>query len=216
MVHRGDWEISHGQPLYRLRGRTLGIVGFGKIGRTLAPKALAFGLRVLVYDPYVVSDVVRAHQCQKVELATLLRQADYLSIHAPLTDETRGLIDEAALRQIKRTAFVINTSRGAIIDQDALVVALQEGWIAGAALDVFEPERIPPDHPLLRLPNVLATPHVAFYSEESLRDLRTLATENVAAVLSGRRPASIVNPQVLSLQRWAHLRGGSQGDAAKG
>jgi phosphoglycerate dehydrogenase-like enzyme len=107
---------------------------------------------------------------------------------------------------MKPTAFVVNTARGAIIDQDALVRALQNNWIAGAALDVFVPERIPPEHPLLHLPNVITTPHVAFYSEESVLDLEIQAAENVVAVLSGRRPPHVVNPVVLDLPRWAHLK----------
>lgn len=205
-AHAGDWEVASGKPLFRIRGQTLGIIGFGKIGQTLAPKAKAFGLRVLVYDPYVSTEIVTAHQCEKAELDTLLTEADFVSIHAPLTDSTRGMIDEARLQQMKSTAFIINTARGAIIDQDALVRALERGWIAGAALDVFVPERLPTDHPLLKLSNVIATPHVAFYSEESLRDLQIQAAENVAAVLSGQRPASIVNSEVLSLPRWSHLR----------
>jgi len=205
-VHAGDWEIASGKPLFRLRGQTLGIVGFGKIGQTLAPKARAFGMRVLVYDPYVDAETVQEQHCEKMGLDRLLGEADFVSIHAPLTESTRGLIDKAQLRRMKPTAFVINAARGAIIDQDALVEALEGGWIAGAALDVFTPERLPPEHRLLKLPNVLATPHVAFYSEESLRDLQTQAAENVAAVLSGQRPAYVVNPEVLDSPRWSHLR----------
>ena len=205
-VRDGDWEVSSGKPLFRVRGQTLGIVGFGKIGRTLAPKAQAFSMRVLVYDPYIDTDTARAYQCEKTGLDTLLTEADFVSIHTPLTKDTRGMIDEGRLRQMKSTAFVINAARGAIIDQDALVKALEEDWIAGAALDVFVPERLPIDHPLIQLPNVIATPHVAFYSEESLRDLEVQAAENVAAVLSGQRPAAVVNPEVLDLPRWSHLR----------
>jgi D-3-phosphoglycerate dehydrogenase len=179
-----------------LRGKTLGIIGFGNIGRTLAPKARAFGLRVIVADPYVDGEVVTAHGCEQAELGALLRESDYISIHTPLNQETRGMINEAALR----------LTRGALIDQDALVRALQRGWIAGAAMDVFVPERLPEHHPLLQLPNVIVTPHVAFYSEESVLELEVKAAESVAAVLAGRRPPHVVNPSVLSLPRWAHLR----------
>ena len=205
LVHDGDWEIASGKPLFRLRGQTLGIIGFGKIGRTLAPKAQAFGLRILVHDPYVDADEVASRGCEKVELDVLLSKADFVSLHVPLTEATRGLIDEPRLRRMKPTAFVVNTARGAIIDQDALVRSLEHGWIAGAALDVFVPERLPADHALLKLPNVIATPHVAFYSEQSVQDLEVLAAENVGAVLSGRRPAAVVNPEVLDLPRWVHL-----------
>lgn len=206
LVQDGDWEIASGKPLLRLRGQTLGIIGFGKIGRALVPKAKAFGLRVLVYDPYVDAGVVAARECELVDLNVLLRQADFVSIHVPLTEASRGLIDESRLRRMKPTAYIVNTARGAIIDQDALVHAVEQGWIAGAALDVFVPERLPAGHPLVKLPNVITTPHVAFYSEESVRDLEVLAAENVVAVLSGWRPHAVVNPQVLDLPRWSHLR----------
>jgi phosphoglycerate dehydrogenase-like enzyme len=116
------------------------------------------------------------------------------------------MIDEARFRQMKPSAFIVNTARGPLVDHAALVKALENGWIAGAALDVFDPEPLPPDHPLLRLPNVIMTPHAAFFSEESLQDLEVQAARNVAAVLSGRRPASVVNPEVLDLPRWSHLR----------
>jgi D-3-phosphoglycerate dehydrogenase len=205
-THADDWSVTSGSPLFRIRGRTLGIIGFGKIGQTLAPKARAFGMRVLVCDPYVEAGTIRAQDCEKTELDGLLTEADFVSIHIPLNEENRGMINEARLRQMKPTAFLINTARGGIIDHSALIKALQEGWIAGAALDVFDPEPLPPGHPLLKFPNVIATPHVAFYSEQSLRDLEIQAAENVAAVLSGRRPASVVNPEVLDLPRWSHLQ----------
>jgi D-3-phosphoglycerate dehydrogenase len=205
-IHAGDWAVTCGSPLFRVRGKTLGIIGFGKIGQTLAPKARALGLRVLVYDPYIDLETVRAHQCESATLDSLLPEADFVSIHAPLTENTHAMIDEARFRQMKPSAFIVNTARGPLVDHAALVKALENGWIAGAALDVFDPEPLPPDHPLLRLPNVIMTPHAAFFSEESLQDLEVQAARNVAAVLSGRRPASVVNPEVLDLPRWSHLR----------
>jgi len=189
-VHAGDWEISSGKPVFRLRGQTLGIIGFGKIGQALAPKAQAFGMHVLVYDPYIDVEMAEKHLAKKAELDMLLMEADYVSIHTPLTQTTRGLIDARRLRLMKSTAFIINTARGAIVDQAALVKSLKERWIAGAALDVLDPERIPPGHPLLGLPNVIVTPHMAFYSEESVRDLEIQAAENVGQVLSGGAPRS--------------------------
>jgi D-3-phosphoglycerate dehydrogenase len=189
-----------------LRGQTLGIIGFGHIGQALAAKARVLGLRVVVFDPYRDVEVIAGQHCTKMELDTLLRESDFVSIHALVAEETRNLINGTRLRQMKPTAFLVNTARGAIIDQDALVAALQEGWIAGAGLDVFVPERLPADHPLLHMPNVITTPHVAFYSEDSLLDLEIKAADNVVAVLSGRCPASVVNPEVLSYPRWAHLK----------
>ena len=205
-VHDGDWEIESGKPVFRVRGQTLGIVGFGRIGQTLALKAKAFGMKVLAHDPGIDAQVAKSSGSEIVDLDRLLAVSDFISIHAPLNETTRGMIGETRLRQMKSTAFIINTARGAIIDQLALVKALEQGWIAGAALDVFVPEHLPPGHSLLKLPNVIATPHVAFYSEESVLDLEIRAAENVAAVLSGRRPTSIVNLEVLNLPRWSHLK----------
>lgn len=206
-VHAGTWSLRTGMPMFRVRGRALGIVGFGKIGRTLAEKAQAFGMRVLAHAPRANPESLRAHGVQPASLEELLHEADFVSIHTPLTPATRGLMNAERLRSMKPTAYLINTARGAVIDPAALLQALREGWIAGAAVDVFDPEPIPADHPLLQLPNFIVTPHAAFYSEESIVDLETLAAQNVAAILSGRRPAALVNPEVLALPRWAHLRG---------
>ncbi len=206
-VHAGTWSLKTGMPMFRVRGRALGIVGFGKIGRTLAEKAQAFGMRVLAHAPRANPESLRAHGVQPASLEELLHEADFVSIHTPLTPATRGLMNAERLRSMKPTAYLINTARGAVIDPAALLQALREGWIAGAAVDVFDPEPIPADHPLLQLPNFIVTPHAAFYSEESIVDLETLAAQNVAAILSGRRPAAVVNPEVLGLPRWAHLRG---------
>ena len=205
-VRQGDWSLQTGVPMHRLRGRTLGILGLGKIGQTLVAKAKAFGLRVIASDPYVSPSIATGLGVELVDPDVLFSQSDYLSLHVPLRAETRGLVNDVRLRQMKTTAILVNTARGPIVDQDALVRALQTGWIAGAGLDVYEEERLPPDHPLLHLPNVVTTPHAAFYSEEALFDLRTKGANNVARVLSGRRPAAVVNPQVLELPRWAHLK----------
>lgn len=204
-VKQGNWSLHSGVPIHRLRGKTLGLLGFGKIGQTLSEKARGFGLRLIAHDPFVSPARVEGFGVQPVDLDFLFSQSDYLSVHAPLNAQTQGLINEQRLRQMKETALLINTSRGQIIDEAALVRALQEGWISGAGLDVFSEERLPPDHPLLQSPKVVATPHVAFYSEESLTDLQRQAAENVALVLSGRKPSSILNPEVLDLPRWAHL-----------
>lgn len=205
-VHEGNWSLQTAMPLFRVRGRTLGILGFGKIGQTMAEKAKAFGLQIIAYDAMMPTEAVRQKGAEPVSLDVLLARSDFVSIHTPLTPETRGLLNAARLRCMKPTAFVINTARGAIIDLDGLLQALREGWIAGAALDVFVPERLPADHPLLAMPNLIATPHVAFYSEESVLELEVKAAQNVAAILSGRRPDAVVNPDVLKLPRWSHLK----------
>lgn len=201
-----NWNLSTGAPMYRMHGRTLGILGFGHIGRTLAIKAQGFGMRIIVHDPYIDAGMVTEDQVEAVSMNNLFSEADFLSVHTPLAPQTRGLIDEARLRSMKSTAIVVNCARGAIIDHIALERALREGWIAAAAGDVFEPEHLSPDHPLLALPNLIVTPHVAFYSEESVRDLEVKAAENVAAILAGRRPNAVVNPEVFDLPRWAHLQ----------
>jgi D-3-phosphoglycerate dehydrogenase / 2-oxoglutarate reductase len=205
-IREGDWDLSRGAPLHRVAGRTLAVVGFGKIGQALAGRAAGVGLRVLAVDRNARRAGLEAVGAEQAELDDALGEADFVSLHCPLTDETRGLIDEARLRRMKPGAFLINTARGGLVDHDALHRALSEGWIAGAGLDVFDPEPLGSDQPLFRQPNLIATPHVAFYSEESLVELETLAAENVAAVLEGRRPASVVNPEVLELARWEHLR----------
>ncbi len=193
----GGWRRETGRVIPRLRGQTLGLIGYGNSARALRPKAAGFGLNVIACTPRLtpgpLADGVEAVN----QLDDLLVQADYISIHAPLTDETRGLIDEAALRKMKPNCVLINTSRGAIIDEAALVRALAEGWIAGAGLDVLVQEPPPADHPLRSLPNVILTPHAAFYSEASIAELQEKAARNVAAVLLGKRPGHIVNPEVL-------------------
>jgi len=205
-VHAGNWSLHTGTPIFRVSGRTLGILGFGKIGQTLAHKASAFGLRIIAHDAFVSPEIFRQRGVEAASLDDLFTQADFISIHTPLTPETRGLVNAARLRQMKPTAFLINTARGPIIDRDALLHALHERWIAGAALDVFEPETLPADDPLLAEPGLIATPHVAFYSEESVLELESRAARNVAAILAGKRPESIINPEVLALPCWAHLQ----------
>ncbi len=194
----GRWSQKADASMPRLRGKTLGIIGFGNLARALVPKAAAFGLRVIAYTPRLSSDALDSPHIATNDLDLLLRESDFISIHAPLNAETRCLIDEAALRRMKPTALLINTARGAIIDEDALLRALRQGWIAGAALDVLAQEPPPSDHPLLAAANVLVTPHVAFYSEAAIEDLQRSAAENVAYVLRGEQPAQIVNPSVLA------------------
>jgi len=203
-MREGDWSLARGLPIRRIAGRTLGIVGFGRIGKALAAKARGLGLEVLVADPTASPAELRPG-IERLSLAEVAARSDYLSIHVPLTSETRGLVGRDLIAAMKPGAFLVNAARGPIVDQDALVEALRDGRLSGAGLDVFEPERLPPDHPVLGAPGVIATPHVAFYSAESVLELELRAAENVAALLAGRRPASVVNPEVLELPRWRHL-----------
>jgi D-3-phosphoglycerate dehydrogenase / 2-oxoglutarate reductase len=205
-IREGNWDLSTGMPIHRVSGRALGIIGFGNVGQSLAAKVVGFGMRLIAYDRVANEDAMRQYGVESVNLDDLLEQADFVSIHAPLIAATRGMINRERLRCMKPTAFLVNTARAGLIDQEALLTALAEGWIAGAAVDVFDPERLPEGHPLLQQSNLLATPHVAFYSEESVRELEVKAARNVAKILSGRRPDAVVNPEVLELPRWAHLR----------
>ncbi|MCY3944971.1 MAG: C-terminal binding protein [Anaerolineaceae bacterium] len=204
-VQKDNWSLATGMPVYRVAGRTLAIIGFGKIGRTLARKAAALDLQLLAHDPWVPDAEIRAAGVEPAGLDEALARADFVSLHTPLTEETQHLLNAERLARIKPGAFVINTARGALIDQEALLAALQSGRVSGAGLDVFVPEHLPPDHALLAQPGVIATPHTAFYSEESVLELERLAAQNVADILSGRRPADVVNPEVLALERWSHL-----------
>lgn len=196
-THARAWDLELGRGLPRLRGQTLGLVGFGSIARTLVPKARGFGLEVIVYTPRLTVDALPDGVRPAASLEELLSESDYVSLHAPSTTETRGLIGEAELREMRSTAYLINTSRGALVDEAALARALAEGWIAGAALDVLSQEPPPPDHPLLGLDEVIVTPHAAFYSEVAIAELETKAARNVADVLTGHLPATVVNREVL-------------------
>jgi D-3-phosphoglycerate dehydrogenase len=180
----------------RLRGQILGVIGFGAIARTLVPKAQGFGLQVLAHTPRLrETDVAGVEVVEGLD--ELLARADYVSLHAPATSETQRLIGEAELRAMKSSAFLINTSRGALVDEEALVLALQEEWIAGAALDVLVHEPAALDNPLRALDNVILTPHAAFLSQASVAEVARKAAENAAAVLGGVVPKNVVNPEVL-------------------
>jgi D-3-phosphoglycerate dehydrogenase len=188
----GEYQLSAAPPMRRLSGRVLGLIGLGRIGTAVADRARTFGMNVLAHT---ASGQSRHPSVQSATLEEVLHQSDFVSLHAPLTAATRGMIRLPQLRLMKPTAWIINTSRGPLIDPDDLWQALQANLIAGAALDVFAPE--PPDLslPLYRDERVIITPHAAFVSEESLRELRIRAAKQIAAVLDGQSPENIVNPQ---------------------
>lgn len=181
----------------RLRGLALGLVGFGRIGQATWSKARAFGLQGLVHDPLVSNEVVRAAGAEPVGWEALLTRSDFISIHAPLTPETRGMFGREAFARTKATAFLINTARGAILDELALAEAIRAGRLAGAALDVTAVEPVPVDSPLVGLDSVLLTGHSGYFSEEANADLSRRAVEAILAVLRGRVPDGLVNPEVL-------------------
>jgi D-3-phosphoglycerate dehydrogenase len=200
-VHGGTWKMPNVVPIGRLRGSTLGLVGFGRIPQLVVPKAKAFGMKVLAYDPFVPKEVFLAAGVEGVDLDTLLKSSDYVSIHSPLVPETKNLFDAEAFKKMKKTAYVVNTARGPIIDEDALAAALDAGEIAGAALDVMVNEPPGATHKLFGRDNVIITPHTSFYSEEALVDLQTKAAQEVVAVLSGQTPRNPVNPDALSAKK---------------
>jgi D-3-phosphoglycerate dehydrogenase len=194
LVRAGGWNSTGGGTIRRLRRQTLGLAGFGRIGQATATKALGLGLRVLVCDPYRSAKDIEAAGCEPADWETLLAESDHVSLHVPLTPDSLHLINAGALRAMKSTAVLINTARGGLVDQTALVAAIQEGEIAGAALDVLAEEPPPAGSPLLHDPRILITPHAGWYSQEAQRDVVVRACEDVQRVLSGqlaRSPANV-------------------------
>jgi D-3-phosphoglycerate dehydrogenase len=185
-VISGKWEGVKGvKPIYGLQERVLGLIGFGGIGRLMVPRAKAFGLKVIAYDPYVDQSVMDDLGVLSVTLNELLKNSDYVSLHAPLTDETRHVIDSNALKMMKPTAFLINTARGSLIDRVALKTALADGRIAGAAMDVIE-DNLEGAQSFSQMPNVIFTSYMAYYTEKSLDLLRKTPAEEIARFLKGK------------------------------
>lgn len=192
-VRQGVWDWKTGRPISRLRGKVLGLLGFGKIARLVARKAKVFGLKIIAYDPYAADEVFVEEEVERVDFDQLLKESDFLSIHVPLTSETRHLITAESLSKMKSTACLINTARGGIVDKEALFHALKTWKLAGACLDVFDPEPPDPNDPLLRLPQVLWSPHAAWYSEDSLTELRSKLAEDIGRAINGLLPQGLVN-----------------------
>lgn len=188
LVQAGRWEMPAVAPLRRLAGQVLGLIGLGNIPRALAPKAKAFGLEVIAHDPYAAPATFAACGVKSVSLEDLLARADIVSVHAPLTPATRGLLNAAAFARMKKGALIINTARGPLIDEAALVAALDAGHLGGAGLDVVTTEPLAKESPLLGRPNVILTPHTAFYSVDALNELQTKCATDVANVLGGKAP----------------------------
>ncbi|MFO1061019.1 MAG: C-terminal binding protein [Dongiaceae bacterium] len=192
-VRAGEWAQPPEGSSRRLAGRVLGIVGLGRIGRRVAALGRAFQLQVICADPHVPSDEAMRHSVQSVGLDELLQRADYVSLHCPLTEHTRGMLNAAAFARMKPDAVLINVARGPVVDEAALIETLRAGRLRGAALDVLEHEPTPTDNPLLSMENVIITPHTAWYSEEAQQRLKVGAAEEVRRALLGEPPRCPVN-----------------------
>lgn len=195
-IRTGGWDYKIAKPIRRLAGQTLGLLGFGRIPRMLARKAAAFDLKLAVYDPFVRSEDVAACGGTLMSLEDVLRTSDIISVHVPLTKDTNHLLSHKEFSLMKPEAIVVNTSRGPLIDEEALCDALMHGKIAAAGLDVTEEEPLAADHPLRKLPNVIVTPHIAFYSEESELELKTKTARGAAEIVCGYDMPNIVNREV--------------------
>ena len=195
----GRWQVAGVRPMFSTENQVLGLSGLGRIGQAVARKARVFGFQILVFDPYVSAEKADELGVTLVELNALLSRSDVVSLHSPDTPETHHMINMATLNRMKPTAFLVNASRGGLVDESALLEALNEGRIAGAALDVLESEPVPADHPLLKSERCLVTPHMAWYTEQSIERMRRLASREVARVLGGQLPMNLVNPKVVDV-----------------
>jgi D-3-phosphoglycerate dehydrogenase / 2-oxoglutarate reductase len=192
-VQEGNWRYKIAEPLYRVQGRTLGLMGFGRIPQQVAKKMKAFGVEIIAYDPFVSYDEALKIGVKLVDLETLLTNSDYLSVHCPLNDATRYLINRSAFKKMKSNMIFINTSRGEIVCEKDLIWALENGEIAQAGIDVCQQEPIPHSSPLLKMSNVIITPHIAWYSVEAVQSLQQMVAEEVARVLTGEKPKNPLN-----------------------
>src|SRR5215472_1874312 len=197
-THEHDWRWQTGQPIWRLRGRVFGLLSFGSIARGIAERVRPFGVEIWAHDPFLNQSEIQRQKVRPVSFDELVEGSDYLVIQSPLTPETCHLFNEKTLKRMKKTAFLINTARGPIVEDAALHQALKEGWIAGAAVDDIEEEPAKQRNwravnPLFKLSNVIITPHAAYYSEESIGTVRRVASEEAVRVLNGQPALSPVN-----------------------
>jgi D-3-phosphoglycerate dehydrogenase len=192
-VKSGQWDFHTGVPIYRTKGKILGLIGCGKIGLEVAKKISGFGIKVIAFDPYLQK---AGEGVELMDFDAVLKKSDFISIHCPLNDSTRHLIGDNAFKKMEKKPLLINTSRGPIIEEKALIQALKDGMISGAGLDVLEKEPPDPQNLLLKMDHVILSPHVGFYSEESISELKQRTAKNVSDVLMGRWPGSVVNREV--------------------
>jgi len=197
-VKSGQWDFRQGRAIHQIKGKTMGLMGCGKIGLEVAKRISSFGVRVIAFDPWIE----KVHErIALTDLDTVLKESDFISVHCPLNESTRHLIGEREFKKMEKKPLLINTSRGPIIEEKAFIEALKEGLVSGAGLDVLEKEPPDPQNPLLKMENVILAPHVGFYSEESIHELKRRAAEIASMVLLGRWPKSVVNPEVMEKTR---------------
>ena len=200
-VTSGGWaRVMLNEPMQRTRGSALGIVGFGRIGRSVAAKAAPFGMKVQAYDPVLKPGEVVAG-AEIVTFDHLLANSDFITVHVPLTLQTRNMFSKNEFARMKKGSIIVNCARGGLIDEQALAAALASGQVAGAGLDVLDHAPPLPDHPLLKASNVIITPHTAFFSQASTLELETRTAREVVRVLAGQKPENLINPQVLGKSR---------------
>ena len=193
MIRRAEWNYAITKPMYRTAGKTVGLIGFGRIPRAVAKKLSGFDMQILAYDPFVSEERAKELGVKLVSFEELVCQSDYISVHCPLTAQTHHIVNEDVLRAMKKTAFLINTSRGATVDTEALYRACRDGEIAGAAIDVTEQEPLPAGSPLRTLNNLIITPHIAWYTEEAIATLKEKLAQEIIRVYEGGQPVNIVN-----------------------
>ena len=197
-VKRGTWKFEDIMPSHRLSSMVVGLLGFGRISRAVIEKLKPFGSQILVHDPYVPDDMIKNKGVEPVSLNRLFSESDFLSIHCPLNKDTENVVNESALRCMKKNSFLINTARAGIVDEEALIRALREERIAGAASDVFFHEPPAPDDPLVRHPSLIVSPHIGWYSEESRNEAAIKAAAEAVRILSGKVPVNLINLDVVS------------------
>lgn len=203
-VRTGQWKVGWhpdmmtGRDIYNA---TIGVVGAGRIGYAVAKRATGFSMKILFYDVVPRPEIEKDFGAKKVDLDTLLKESDFVSIHVPLMKETQHLINEQKLKLMKKTAYLINNSRGPVVDEKALYKALKEGWIAGAGLDVFEQEPTPVDNPLLKLDNVAVAPHISSASIETRSKMGEMVAENLVAFFEGKKPPNLLNADVMKVRQ---------------
>jgi D-3-phosphoglycerate dehydrogenase len=196
-IKKFEWDWKKFYPITRIKGKTVGIIGLGRVGRQVAKRLIGFDVNLLAYDPYIPVEVFKTYNVKKVDYTTLLEQSDIITVHVPLNKETRKMISTNQLKKMKKKAILINAARGGIVDEKALCKALMKKEIAGVGLDVLEEEPIQKDNQLLYFDNVIITPHMGWYSEDTVDEVQRIAAEQVLQCLEGKIPANLVNKDVL-------------------